>query len=478
LFPIRKEEAFTMSVPTWLRFCAAIWLVSIVVIAKDTHVKAVPAFARKYQTSCQTCHTIFPKLNAFGEAFRLNGYKMPGETEEMVKEKPVSLGAPAYKRLWPHAIWPGEISSSVPLAVNIKLADVSTSARNADGSVTSVLNDFQLPQEVNLFGAGTLGDHVSYFSELTFGANPDGSVDVEIEHAHIAFDSPFGKENLFHFRIGKFAPNLEDRFQEMWIMTDAGMDSLFNYNPIGVHGGTSMGAEDVSPPPIELPALVQGIECYGIINHRLMYVTGLVNGIPGTDRFDGNNAKDVYARLDYKFGGMGLDGDTGGKEVPVENWRDNSVRIGALVYRGDGSGINFAANPDDPEGAQLQDTHFLRTGLFGSVYIGDLNVFGVYLHGTDSLQLVDPVSGILAPANSPSFHASAVEADYVFYPWLQGAFRYEAVKPADPSVPSFRTGVFNLSALIRANVKAMLEYQRDFRDGANHSLNAVIRFAF
>jgi len=65
---------------------------------------AVPAFARKYQTSCQTCHIVFPKLNAFGEAFRLRGYRLPGETEDMVKQPPVSLGAPAYKRLWPKAI--------------------------------------------------------------------------------------------------------------------------------------------------------------------------------------------------------------------------------------------------------------------------------------------------------------------------------------------------------------------------------------
>ena len=52
------------------------------------------------------------------------------------------------------------------------------------------------------------------------------------------------------------------------------------------------------------------------------------------------------------------------------------------------------------------------------------------------------------------------------------------VTPADPSVPSLRIGVFNASALIRANVKAMIEYQRDFREGDNHSLNALLRFAF
>jgi hypothetical protein len=41
-----------------------------------------------------------------------------------------------------------------------------------------------------------------------------------------------------------------------------------------------------------------------------------------------------------------------------------------------------------------------------------------------------------------------------------------------------KTGVFNVSALIRANVKAMLEYARDLRQGENHSLVGTVRFAF
>ena len=39
--------------------------------------RAVPSFARKYQTSCQTCHTVYPVLNPFGEAFRRDGYRFP-----------------------------------------------------------------------------------------------------------------------------------------------------------------------------------------------------------------------------------------------------------------------------------------------------------------------------------------------------------------------------------------------------------------
>jgi hypothetical protein len=453
-------------------------LVPLVLVMTATTASAVPAFARKYQTSCQTCHVVFPKLNAFGEAFRLRGYRMPGETEEMVKQPPVSLGSPAYKKLWPRAIWPGEISSAVPLAVNITLADVNTSSLNDDGTTTSVKNDLQFPQEVNIFGAGTLGDHVSYLMEVSFGENPDNSVAVELEHARLQFDSPFGREDLFHFRIGKFAPNMVDGFQEMWISTDAAIDSLFAYNPVGINGGTGL-AEDVSPSPISIPAQVRGIEGYGIIAHRAMWVGGLANGIgPGEDgRFDGNNAKDVYARFDYKFGGMGLDGYTGGAALPEKNWRDNSLRVGAFTYRGDGKNIDFGLMSVEGEPQHLQDLHFLRTGFYASAYYQDLNVFGAYLHGTDSLQLFDE-AGPLSDVVSPSYNAWFAQADYLFYPWLQGTGRYETLTPGDRTVPTLKTGVFNLSALIRANVKAMVEYQRDFRQGQNHSFNALVRFAF
>ncbi len=465
-----------------IRRFIAVLSVIVVVLGSAATADAVPAFARKYQTSCQTCHAMFPKLNAFGEAFRLRGYRMPGQTEDMVKEKPVSLGAPAYKRLWPESIWPGEISSAVPLAVNVKLANLNTSSLNDDGSVTTIHNDFQFPQEVNLFGAGTLGDHVSYLGEVTFGENPDSSVSVELEHAHMGFDSPFGPEDLFHFRIGKFAPNIVDGFQEMWLSTDAGIDSLFAYNPIGLHGGTGL-ASDATPMPISIPALVRGVEGYGIIAHRALWVAGIANGIgpSATDtsgRFDGNNAKDVYARFDYKIGGMGLDGDTGGQPVPDKNWQDNSLRIGVFTYRGDASGIDFPTTTEDGVQANIQDVHFLRTGVYASFYYQDLNVFGAYLHGSDSLQLADASTASLLNAFEPTYHAWFTQADYMVYPWLQATGRYETVTPGDTTIPSLRTGVFALSALVRANVKAMIEYQRDFREGTNHSLNAILRFAF
>ena len=63
---------------------------SLLLIAVPT-ADAIPAFSRKYRTSCATCHVAFPKLNAFGEAFRNNGYRMPGGDEDYLADDPVSL---------------------------------------------------------------------------------------------------------------------------------------------------------------------------------------------------------------------------------------------------------------------------------------------------------------------------------------------------------------------------------------------------
>jgi hypothetical protein len=78
----------------------------------------------------------------------------------------------------------------------------------------------------------------------------------------------------------------------------------------------------------------------------------------------------------------------------------------------------------------------------------------------------------------PNYHASFAQADYVIYPWLQASYRYETVVPGDRAVASLRTSVANVSALIRANIKAMVEYHRDQREGRNYSLNTLLRFAF
>ena len=124
---------------------------------------AIPAFARKYKTSCTLCHAPFPRLTAMGEAFRLNGYKLPQADEIYVKEQPVSMGAEAYKKVFPEAIWPSTIPGMPPLSIRI-IGDVNyyPSGQQTDRS------EFNFPGEFTVLGAGSFGDNFAFFAHVSF----------------------------------------------------------------------------------------------------------------------------------------------------------------------------------------------------------------------------------------------------------------------------------------------------------------------
>ena len=63
-------------------------------IVSPRHAESLPLFARKNGLKCTSCHLAFPRLNAFGMAFRQNGYRLPGvkgESPWEAKEFPLSV---------------------------------------------------------------------------------------------------------------------------------------------------------------------------------------------------------------------------------------------------------------------------------------------------------------------------------------------------------------------------------------------------
>ena len=51
-------------------------------------VHAIPAFARKYGMPCSSCHEAWPKLSAFGQAFKDNGYQMGNDRDAPIFQQP------------------------------------------------------------------------------------------------------------------------------------------------------------------------------------------------------------------------------------------------------------------------------------------------------------------------------------------------------------------------------------------------------
>ena len=67
-----------------LRVLAVLVVVSVIACLSlsPRRAETLPLFARKYSMPCTQCHLAFPRLNAFGMAFRQNGYRIPGSKGE------------------------------------------------------------------------------------------------------------------------------------------------------------------------------------------------------------------------------------------------------------------------------------------------------------------------------------------------------------------------------------------------------------
>ena len=447
-----------------------------VVVIGSSNAEAIPAFARKYQTSCQTCHIAFPKLNPFGEAFRLRGYRMPAETEDMIKEKPIPLGAPAYKRLWPDAVWPSDVPGTIPLSVNTVFADRTTRTEAEDAIAETVKNDFNFPAEVSLLTGGTLGESLSFFGEVVFEPTVEEGhvgVDLSLEHSQLNFNGPFGSGAAFNLKVGRFIPEAAYAFSTRSVLTTEGPANVFTFNPIAPGGGAEVGGEGAG---IALPESVDGLEAYGVVRHRFLYSGGLANGIgPGTDTMDGNNRKDFFGRVAYKIGGLALDGD--GYAPSEKNWQERSLRLGLFAYRGDGTAIFSPVAESD---RSLEDRKFVRSGFDANLFFQNLNLIGGFVRGRDTLAEYEQRANArpLLELGDFTYHTWFAEGDYVVMPWLHGAARYEWLRPAREGEPDFKRIVPNLTALIRANVKAYVEYERDLGASDNYLLEAALRFAF
>jgi hypothetical protein len=148
------------------------FLVERIATAPDAY--GIPAFARKYQTSCSTCHSNFPELNDFGEAFKKNGFKFPQNDEQFVKEPPVMLGAKAQRMVFPKAIYPGEIPGTIPIGFRYNgFMTYNSKQPLALGFVPRT--DLFTPNTFTVISAGTFGDGLSFWIDDDISAGGSGA---------------------------------------------------------------------------------------------------------------------------------------------------------------------------------------------------------------------------------------------------------------------------------------------------------------
>lgn len=142
--------------------------VAALFLAPCIQTSAIPAFARKYQISCQVCHSPFPNLKPFGEEFAANGYRL---TEYESPRYFINTGDDKLSLL-----------RELPFAIRID--GVATYNSGKSGRF-----DFGAPSGVKLLSGGELSDKLSYY--FYFFMSEGGSI-VGVEDAFLTYNNLFG----------------------------------------------------------------------------------------------------------------------------------------------------------------------------------------------------------------------------------------------------------------------------------------------
>lgn len=407
----------------------------------------IPAFARKYKTSCTTCHVAIPKRNAFGEAFRRNGFVLPKGDAQLIKEEPVSLGAEGWKEMFPDAVWPGVIPPNLPISVYVHNR-ITYDPLKPNGQKIG----FDMPHELELLFGGAFGNDVGLFGEWIFFEG--GQNAVGMQRFFFQFNDIVGPKDVLNVKVGRIEPGITSGYMNANRIT---MD-----RPITIDYRAS---GDWRPRDNQT-----GIEINGILESRLEYSAGVLNGEGKATPF--KDRKDVFARVAYKIGGMGLDGSGADVELKeTDNWVDNALTVGVYLYNGNsakattstsstqtidtaGSGGNptkFKITSKTTTTTKNWDNNFNRIGFDLRAGYERFELTGGLIFGEDENPLGD--------AKKIKHTAYFGEVDYIFYPWLIGVFRVNRAdsKLAEDDRDKYWEINPNITILYRANIRFTFE---------------------
>jgi hypothetical protein len=437
---------------------------------------AVPSFARKYQTSCTTCHTIYPMLNPFGEAFRRNGYRFPSQgganDTDATRANVLALGQEEYKKRFPNAVWPASIAQEIPLGIMFNGAvTLNVPGQDAEAAAGNNFNWSGILTELHIFGAGSINENLTYFTQVTIaGPNAAG---IDLETGYLLWNDIVGPTHAVNLWIGRlFKPSLDSFGLHSSYLNDTrapGISVFGLFNSAAAAGGPFIPGQGHS----------DGIELNGILGHRFDWSLGwLASGTLNPNAFN-PNASDVYAHVGVKLGGMSLDGEgPGGAVVPDANkpWAETAVALDLFAYAGkqifdNGTGIPSTAGLATPI---RQDDNILAFGGSAHVALGSLLLTSgltIEQHSAPFLgQPYTPASAdgttpAAAGANDGAKGTSMVqynELDYVIFPWFVPGIRteYTRLQHGDTSDDANTAQLFRfipgISMAVRPNIRTIL----------------------
>lgn len=404
--------------------------------------QAIPAFTRQHKTECSTCHTIYPELNEYGEAFLKNSYvysnKKAGATspvqangaagdsagggQETAADKTVAgVEAPDVKTPpgKDPALWLSAIPEMLPvsLTASLNLAHNDHAKDKFDFTTRALV----------LQAGGAFRDKAAFYtsynlySEGTYEpryANVPGNNNPNLNELFFVWrhllDSPV------NVRVGRFKPKLS-----LWKSTNK--TTIASFAPQVYKVGSSQ---------FSLDSAGDGVEVNSIVGNRFYVAAGVI------DRNE-QNEKEGYGHISFKIGGSDFKGEE--PEIDLDSdsiWDFMALTIGTYGYYGRYEILPVGSNAN----------YYYRAGLDADLSYKRLRTRFSGVYGRDSNPSFTAVSDDVKSL------VMAAEAEYLIGSTVIAVFRYEYQDDG--------TGIHNrvIPAIAYAplqNTKLVLEYKND-----------------
>ncbi|MBT0654605.1 hypothetical protein [Geomobilimonas luticola] len=402
---------------------------------------AIPAFTRQHKTECSTCHTIYPELNEYGEAFQKNSYvkksepiaKEPvagndiagvGDPELLAKLKAqAATGGEKSKGEEPkdkgnEALWLAGIPELIPVSFRATQNIVFNNDAGDDHKF-----DFDT-RTLALNAGGAFRDMFGFYASYFLTSHAEREADVDKLHELFlqwrnVLDTPF------NIKFGRFEPKLNLWKSNNKITTASTLAPL------------SYGVAGFYPFRFTQTSSQDAIEANAILWKRLFVAGGIV------DR-DGQDRKEGYGHISLKIGGSDLLGNEPEMDLDNESIFDYlAVTFGGFGYVGRNT-------PDDT--ASPIKNRFYRAG-------GDMDL--------QYKRLRLKVSGVHGWDENPDYTSTASErnsvvigseAEYYMGSPINAAalFRYEYLDDGQGITRSYVPAIVYTPI---QNVKLSLEYR-------------------
>jgi len=406
----------------------AVLAIPILTITGVNDAEAIPAFARKYDMSCNVCHTRQPRLNPYGQRFMENGYQLPGTADGSRKEKHL-LGGET------NGVTLDDISNYMALRLR---ADIQQGSLREKVDGVSEDPDIIFPRTVNIFFAGTATKNISFFFETEYDTQDPAEAAMIFERSILMFDNLFGANNGT-IKVGRFDPSSlysfpthRQQLNPIKPIAETGdfppainripvLPLAFSAKMFGLTtGGITSGVANTQPgeegfailpfQPYLFNAPVQkGISMHGrVLGNSLLYQVGVVQGMTAEEA--PQTRWDTYVMLRYDIQGA-----------------FSNFQVSGFYYTASKAAmptVNMGSGPVAADQAVGWD----RYGLAARWQHKSWDIYGTYI--ADSID--KPVfSGAMAFGGMSTWETDAsgisIEADYLLTDkWMLGA-RYDAM---------------------------------------------------